>query len=75
MVDVVEKGLRKRLKTTSPKPIGLPTGNTMIPFYKALVDRLGSWSFNDRQQLFDSWCSFNLDEYVGLGDQDLTSFN
>ncbi len=38
----------------------------MLPIYRSLVQRLKRWKVEDLQKLFDRWCSFNLDEFVGL---------
>lgn len=51
-------------------PTGLATGRTMEPVYGALVDRLRADGRFDPQ----GWCSFNLDEYVGLPPEDPRSF-
>jgi glucosamine-6-phosphate deaminase len=47
-------------------PLGLATGRTMRPVYRRLRQRLAAWPEADRQTLRALWCSFNLDEYVGL---------
>ena len=49
-----------------PRPLGLATGRTMEPVYAALVSRLRLWNEADLKRLRSLWCSFNLDEYVGL---------
>ena len=49
------------------QPLGLATGRTMEPVYRALVNALAGWSAPARARLLASWRSFNLDEYVGLG--------
>ena len=53
------------------RPLGLATGRTMEPLYAALVRRLMLWSAQDLVELRRRWCSFNLDEYLGVqaGDQ------
>lgn len=51
-------------------PTGLATGRTMEPVYAALCERLRGDGRFDPQ----GWCSFNLDEYVGLTPQDPRSF-
>mgnify|MGYP002045753766 CR=1 FL=1 len=48
------------------RPLGLATGRTMEPLYAALVERLLGWPPGDLAALRRSWCSFNLDEYLGL---------
>mgnify|MGYP006265634049 CR=1 FL=1 len=55
-------------------PVGLATGRTMEPVYRALHQRIGAMAVQQRQQLLDNWLSFNLDEYVGLGPADSASF-
>lgn len=55
-------------------PLGLATGRTMEPVYGALVGRVRAWPQPRQQTLRDHWCSFNLDEYVGLGPGDPDSF-
>jgi glucosamine-6-phosphate deaminase len=49
------------------QPLGLATGRTMEPVYRALVNALAGWSAPARARLLAGWRSFNLDEYVGLG--------
>lgn len=49
------------------QPLGLATGRTMEPVYRALVDELAGWSSPARARLLGSWQSFNLDEYMGIG--------
>lgn len=56
------------------KPLGLATGKTMAPIYAALVSLVHSESREAQEALRQGWCSFNLDEYVGLGPQDPESF-
>jgi len=46
----------------------------MRPLYKELVARLQSWPIPRLEKLLDNWCSFNLDEYVGLSASDSESF-
>jgi len=58
----------------SGAPVGLATGRTMQPVYAALRRQLEDWSDPRRQLLLAGWCSFNLDEYVGLGEADPGSF-
>ena len=52
------------------KPLGLATGRTMEPLYRTLVERLLSWSSDELEALRARWCSFNLDEYLGLSAED-----
>nr|WP_286192935.1 MULTISPECIES: glucosamine-6-phosphate deaminase [unclassified Synechococcus] len=56
------------------RPLGLATGRTMEPVYAALARRLGRLEPALAAQVRQGWCSFNLDEYVGLGPQDPASF-
>lgn len=46
--------------------LGLATGRTMEPVYAALRCRLLALPPGEREPLLAGWCSFNLDEYVGL---------
>lgn len=54
--------------------LGLATGRTMEPVYRALRERLASWPAQRRQAALAQWRSFNLDEYVGLSARDPGSF-
>ncbi len=54
--------------------LGLATGRTMEPVYAALRQRLQRLPSAQRRSLLERWCSFNLDEYVGLGPADPGSF-
>ena len=56
------------------EPVGLATGRTMEPVYGALRRRVAGWTPERRGRLLVRWCSFNLDEYVGLGPADAGSF-
>ena len=56
------------------RPLGLATGRTMEPVYAALRAQLAALPAEQRQPLLAVWCSFNLDEYVGLPAQDPRSF-
>lgn len=58
----------------SGRTLGLATGRTMEPVYRVFVARLRALPPQERQRLISSWSSFNLDEYVGLGDGDACSF-
>ena len=57
------------------RPLGLATGRTMEPVYAALVSRLRLWNDADLNRLRSLWCSFNLDEYVGLLPDDQGSYH
>lgn len=70
---VAERILRDRLLRPQ-RPIGLATGRTMEPVYRALQRRLQGLSGEQQQRLLGQWLSFNLDEYVGLGREDPGSF-
>ena len=54
--------------------LGLATGRTMEPVYAALRRQLLACPAGQRQQLLAGWCSFNLDEYVGLAAGDAGAF-
>jgi glucosamine-6-phosphate deaminase len=56
------------------QPLGLATGRTMEPVYGALARRMARLEPTLAAQVRDTWCSFNLDEYVGLARQNPTSF-
>jgi len=56
------------------RPLGLATGRTMEPVYAALARRLGRLEPALAAQVRQGWCSFNLDEYVGLAPEDPASF-
>ena len=71
----LEQQLRERLSQAgSVKPLGLATGRTMEPLYAALVRRLSAWNPEDLAGLRAGWCSFNLDEYLGLPAADPRSY-
>jgi len=55
-------------------PLGLATGRTMAPVYASLARRLDRLEPALAARVRDTWCSFNLDEYVGLTPQDPSSF-
>lgn len=46
----------------------------MEPVYGALLERWNQATEPERRHVVDSWLSFNLDEYVGLGGGDPRSF-
>lgn len=56
------------------RPLGLATGRTMEPVYAALAERWAALPPGERVRLAAGWCSFNLDEYVGLRPGDPRSF-
>jgi glucosamine-6-phosphate deaminase len=56
------------------RPVGLATGRTMVPLYAALAAAVAQHSAGDQDALRRHWCSFNLDEYVGLGPRSPGSF-
>ena len=75
LVDQLEQALRLNLEgAAASRPLGLATGRTMEPLYAALVERLLGWSAGDLAALRQSWCSFNLDEYLGLPAGDPRSY-
>jgi glucosamine-6-phosphate deaminase len=55
-------------------PLGLATGRTMEPIYRALARQLSQLPFAEGERLRERWLSFNLDEYVGLRPEDPRSF-
>ena len=56
------------------RPLGLATGRTMAPVYACLAQQLGQLEPPLAARVRDTWCSFNLDEYVGLGPGNPASF-
>jgi len=70
---VAEWLLASRLADPS-LPLGLATGRTMEPVYGALARQFAQRSAAERQRVRLQWCSFNLDEYVGLSSRDPRSF-
>jgi glucosamine-6-phosphate deaminase len=56
------------------RPLGLATGRTMEPVYAALARQLALLPPAEQAALRRDWCSFNLDEYVGLDPADPRSF-
>ncbi|MEB3320835.1 MAG: glucosamine-6-phosphate deaminase [Cyanobium sp.] len=77
-VDASDRAARlivaQRLSADPPLPIGLATGRTMEPLYRALVAQAATLPQQQRQQLRSGWLSFNLDEYCGLSAADPRSF-
>ena len=65
---------RLLLACGSARPLGLATGRTMEPVYAALAERWAALPTKERVALAQNWCSFNLDEYVGLAASDPRSF-
>jgi len=74
VVDVLEAFLHTSVQQQQFRPLGLATGRTMEPLYAALCARLKVWPALHLQWLRDHWCSFNLDEYVGLPSGDPCCF-
>ena len=74
LADRVAERLLQACSDPQGLPLGLATGRTMEPVYRALVRRVGALSATRRAVLQQRWCSFNLDEYVGLGPDDPGSF-
>ena len=71
----LEDQLRLRLMPDARcKPLGLATGRTMEPLYATLAERLCAWDPIDLAALRARWCSFNLDEYLGLPAADPRSY-
>jgi len=56
------------------RPLGLATGRTMEPVFRALARHLALLPATDREAVRHNWLSFNLDEYVGLAAADPRSF-
>ena len=56
------------------RPLCLATGRTMAPVYACLAQQLGQLEPPLAARVRDTWCSFNLDEYVGLGPGNPASF-
>lgn len=74
LAETVAAQLEQALKSDPRRPLGLATGRTMEPVYRALLGRLEGWSAQQREHLRRNWRSFNLDEYVGLEAGDPRSF-
>ena len=74
VVDVLDASLQRSVEQQRIRPLGLATGSTMEPLYAALCERLRAWPAQPLQWLREHWCSFNLDEYVGLPAADPRSF-
>ena len=73
-VDLLEGYLINNLSKKYAKPLGLATGRTMVPVYRALVSRLLKWPSSNLCELISTWSSFNLDEYIGLPLEDPRTF-
>jgi glucosamine-6-phosphate deaminase len=74
LAEAVADRLLALLRSSPRRPLGLATGRTMEPVYAALVRRLLALPSHERRRILAGWCSFNLDEYVGLGPGDPRSF-
>ena len=70
---VAERLLQER-RTSPQRPLGLATGRTMVPVYRALWRQFSRLSAPEQGAIRQGWLSFNLDEYVGLGPTDPRSF-
>jgi glucosamine-6-phosphate deaminase len=70
---VAERLLQER-RASSQRPLGLATGRTMLPVYRALWRQFSRLSAPEQGAIRQGWLSFNLDEYVGLGPTDPRSF-
>jgi len=66
--------LEQRLGAAAPLPLGLATGRTMEPLYRALAVQVAALPPLRRQAVLAGWESFNLDEYLGLPADDPRSF-
>jgi glucosamine-6-phosphate deaminase len=56
------------------RPLGLATGRTMAPVYARVAALVRELPSHQQEGLRRQWCSFNLDEYVGLGPSCAGSF-
>jgi glucosamine-6-phosphate deaminase len=65
--------LNERLRHPA-RPLGLATGRTMEPVFRALVRDLALLPSREQEAVRRDWLSFNLDEYVGLAAADPRSF-
>ena len=74
VVDALDAFLQTCVQQQQFCPLGLATGRTMEPLYAVLCERLRAWPAPHLQWLRDHWCSFKLDEYVGLQAGDPPSF-
>jgi glucosamine-6-phosphate deaminase len=70
---VAEELLEQRLRRPE-RPLGLATGRTMEPVYRALSRLVEALAPDQRDNLRCRWLSFNLDEYVGPGPDEPGSF-
>ncbi|MBM5800224.1 MAG: glucosamine-6-phosphate deaminase [Cyanobacteria bacterium K_DeepCast_35m_m2_023] len=70
---VAQRVLQARLAQPD-RPLGLATGRTMEPVYRALVEAVQRWPQPQRQAVVAGWLSFNLDEYGLLGPAAAGSF-
>ena len=62
--------LQERLRRPQ-RPLGLATGATMAPVYGAMARQLAALPVAEQRRLREQWLSFNLDEYLGLGEADV----
>ncbi|MEB3322142.1 MAG: 6-phosphogluconolactonase [Synechococcaceae cyanobacterium] len=65
--------LEERLQRPE-RPLGLATGRTMAPVFRALARRFSRLPADEAGRVRSEWCSFNLDEYIGLESGDPRSF-
>lgn len=68
------KALLEAAQGEPRRPLGLATGRTMAPVYGALAALVHELPTQLQEDLRRHWCSFNLDEYVGLGPDSAGSF-
>ena len=68
-----ERLLHHRLRQPE-RPLGLATGRTIEPVYRALAARTAALPHSGLLRLRRQWTSFKLNEYVGLGPGDPRSF-
>jgi glucosamine-6-phosphate deaminase len=68
------QGLLEACLEQPRRALGLATGRTMAPIYAALAALVRERSDEEQETLRCHWCSFNLDEYVGVGPEHAGSF-
>lgn len=74
VAEVAAQALLEACREEPRRPLGLATGRTMVPVYRALVGQVSRLSVREREEIRLRWWSFNLDEYVGLGPAEQGSF-
>ncbi len=61
LIDALASSVEKLIAQGKKPVLALPTGNTMIPFYRLVAE-------NEERLHTDSWTCFNLDEYYPVDD-------